>query len=308
MSDPEAAAPPTETRALVASILGAFVMTIIGVGFSWWSHSDAIMLDGVFSGLGVVMGIITLKVAELVQRPDDEHFHYGYSHFAPLMNVLKSLLMIVLCGFAFLSAVDAILHGGRHLAVGIAVVYGLVSTLGCIAIALYLHRAAQRTGSALVAVDSKAWVIDSILSAAVLASFAAGYLVRETGLDPYLDYLDPTLVAILCALSLPIPLKILVQNAREVLLFAPDAAMQQAVDERFRRAVGGLPIDDYRIRLLKMGDTMNVLIHARPGEGFVLRGVEQFDAIHRNVNEALADLGVKVATDIVLVSDMRLAE
>ena len=72
-----------EKRALVVSIFGGAFMACLGVYFAIAAESDAIMLDGVFSGIGFLMASLTLKVAGLVKRPDDEHFHYGYSHFAP---------------------------------------------------------------------------------------------------------------------------------------------------------------------------------------------------------------------------------
>ena len=81
-----------ERRALIVSIWGTLMMAILGVTFALISHSEAIMLDGVFSAVGLVMALLTLKVAGLVKRTDDKHFHFGYTHFAPLVNVLKSMV------------------------------------------------------------------------------------------------------------------------------------------------------------------------------------------------------------------------
>ena len=76
-----------ERRALHLSIAGALAMAVIGIGFALLSGSEAIMLDGIFSAIGLVMALVTLKVATLVARPDDEHFHFGYAHFAPLQRI-----------------------------------------------------------------------------------------------------------------------------------------------------------------------------------------------------------------------------
>ena len=297
-----------EKRALLVSIYGAALMAGIGIYFAIVAGSDAIMLDGVFSAIGFVMASLTLKVAGLVVQPDDEHFNYGYAHFAPLLNVLKALLLLVLCTVALISAVDALLDGGRSMAMGSAVAYGVLATVGCLFIALYMRKAKNATGSVLVAVDAESWSIDTLLSAAVLIAFFIGWLVRDTAAGAYLDYLDPATVAILCLLSLPIPMKILVQNCREVLLFAPDAAWQQDVEECFRKAVPDLPIEDYRIRMLKMGNTLNVLVHVKPGPGFELRGLDQLDDIRFRFNTALETMELRVTADVVFISDMKLAD
>lgn len=296
-----------ERSALRASAYGAFLMAVIGLAFAWLTGSEAILLDGVFSGISFMMAILTLRVAHLVAQPDDEHFHYGYAHFAPLLNVIKSLLMIVLCGFALAAAVSSLLGGGRPLQVGSAVIYGILSTLGCLGFALYLRRAAARTGSVLVALDAKAWIVDTLMSGAVLVSFCAGYFIARSPYAGYVDYLDPALVTVLCLLALPIPLRVLVQNGREVLLFAPDRALQDQVDELFRTAAAGLGIEAYRIRMLKMGNTLNILVHARlPHESAV--AVHELDAVRSRFGESLEVLRMRGVADVVFVGDMAFAD
>ncbi|MEH6593632.1 MAG: cation transporter [Halioglobus sp.] len=297
-----------ERRALTVSILGAVLMSGLGFYFAIVTGSDAIMLDGVFSAIGFVMASLTLKVAALVARPDDEHFHYGYSHFAPLLNVLKALLLLVLCTVALVSAVEALLNGGRSMAMGNAVIYGTLATAGCIAIALYMRRAKNLTDSSLVAVDAQSWVIDTLMSGSVLFAFIFAWAVQDTALGAYLDYVDPAMVAVLCLLSLPIPVKILIENGREVLLFAPDAAWQQAVEECFQQAVPDFPTEDYRVRLLKMGNSLNVLVHVKPSPEFELDSLERLDEIRRKFNQALQSMDVKTVADVVFLNDMKLAQ
>ena len=67
-----------EVTALRLSLIGGVAMGVLGVGFALLTRSDAIMLDGFFSVIGFVMGLITLRVARLVKQPGDEQFHFGY--------------------------------------------------------------------------------------------------------------------------------------------------------------------------------------------------------------------------------------
>lgn len=297
-----------EKRALMVSILGAALMAVLGISFAFVADSEAIMLDGVFSTISFFMATLTLKVAQLVNRPDDEQFHFGYSHFAPLLNVVKSALLVILCALALIAAVEALLHGGRSMALGSAVLYGVLATLGCLAIAIYIRRAYNATGSALVAVDAESWAIDTKLSGAVLLAFCIGWGIGETPLAAYLDYLDPAVVTILCLISLPVPIRILLENAREVLLFAPDPAWQQAVEDRFSEALPDLPVAHCRFRLLKMGNTLNIMVHVKPGPEFELHSLAQLDDIRARFNTALESMDVKTYADIIFVDDARLAD
>jgi cation diffusion facilitator family transporter len=296
-----------EQQALRVSSYGALSLAVLGIGFAVKSGSEAILLDGLFSGLGFFMALMTIYVSRLVSRPDDAVFQYGYAHFAPLMNVLKSLVMSVLCFFALFSAISTLLAGGQPLIVGIAVIYALVATLIGAGLYLYLRKVAEQTASVLVSLDAKAARLDMMLSAAVLASFALGWLSLGTAMERYLDYLDPLVVAGLCLLALPIPLKVLWENSREALLLAPDAEVQQAVKDRIAGALEALPVVDHRIRMLKLGNVMAVTLHLRLSEDYPVESVKQLDRIRFTIEDALARLDFEVGLDVMFVNDMGLA-
>jgi predicted Co/Zn/Cd cation transporter (cation efflux family) len=145
------------------------------------------------------------------------------------------------------------------------------------------------------------------LSAAVLASFALGWLSYDTSAEQYLDYLDPAVVAILCLLALPIPLKVLWENGREALLLAPNPAIQNAVIEKIEEALQEFPIVDHRIRMLKLGNVMSVTLHIRPADDFRVESISELDRIRRTINEAFAPLNLEIGLDVMFISDMGLA-
>jgi len=304
---PEGERERAEQRALRVSTAGALLLAVLGIGFAIHTGSRAILLDGVFSGLGFFMSLLTLYVSRLVHRPDDEVFQYGYAHFAPLMNVLKSFVMVALCGFALLSAISTLIAGGQEMAMGGAMLYAVLATVTGSVLFAYLRRAARQSGSVLVSLDAKAAGLDIVLSAAVLASFALGWLSLGTPLERYLDYLDPMVVAVLCLVSLPIPLKVLWENGREVLLLAPDAAIQQMVIDRIESAIVPLPISDHRIRMLKLGQVLGVTLHLRPADDFRFGSLAELDCVRRAIEGSLASLELDVGIDVVFLSDMRWA-
>ncbi len=296
-----------EQRALRISGFGALSLAVLGISFALLSGSEAILLDGLFSTLGCFMALMTLHVSRLVRRPDDEVFQFGYAHFAPLMNVLKSSVMVVLCIFALLSAISTLRAGGQSMAVGSAMLYALIASLIGLGLFIYLKKVAAHTGSALVSLDAKAAQVDMFLSAAVLVSFALGWLSVGTSLEIYLDYLDPAVVAVLCMVSLPIPLKVLWDNGREALLLAPDPQLQQSVINQIESAIEGLDIRDHRIRMLKLGNVLAVTLHLMPDDRTELEGISELDRIRRDIGHSLDSLDLEVGIDVIFVADMKLA-
>ena len=89
-----------ERAALKVSAWMSVFFAVLGIGFYWLAESEAILLDGFFSAIAFVLGLLTLKVARVVRQRDDERFHFGYASFEPLLNTIKGLIILVLCAFA----------------------------------------------------------------------------------------------------------------------------------------------------------------------------------------------------------------
>ena len=83
-----------ERRALWLSAAGALIVAVVGMVVAGLAESQAVLLDGMFNAVYVVVALVTLKVSRLVQRPDDRRFPFGYAYFEPLINAVKGLLML----------------------------------------------------------------------------------------------------------------------------------------------------------------------------------------------------------------------
>ncbi len=57
-----------ERRGLWLSIVGAVFMAVLGIGFAILTSSDTVLLDGLFSLVGCVVGMLALRVGTLVIR------------------------------------------------------------------------------------------------------------------------------------------------------------------------------------------------------------------------------------------------
>lgn len=247
-----------ERRGLRLNLVGTVLMTALGVVFFFLTRSEAVLLDGLFSMVSFAVGLLSMKVARLVRRPDDELFHFGYAAYEPFVNLGKALLILFLSAFAVASAAEAVLRGGRPISAGVALAYALVAAAGCFAVAVRLRKLASRSGSSLVAVDARNWTIDGLISAAVAVAFVVAVALQGTRLEPWLPYVDPLVVLLLVVGSLPVPIAILRENWSQLVGKAPPEATQEPI----RRA-----IDDYlaedpawspRLRLLEMGRVLYV--------------------------------------------------
>jgi predicted Co/Zn/Cd cation transporter (cation efflux family) len=72
-----------ETRALVLSAAAALVLGVLALVVALATGSGAILLDGVFNLCFFVTALVTLRVARLLERPDDQQYPFGYLHSSP---------------------------------------------------------------------------------------------------------------------------------------------------------------------------------------------------------------------------------
>ncbi len=226
----------TEKQALTLSLFGCITFAIFGIGYGLFVGSNAIMLDGIFTLFSMGMTGLGLVTAYLVTRPSDARFQYGYAHFEPITNVINGAIILLLCLGALYSGITTLLDGGREINLGHALIYAAVSTFFCAIIYRIEAQVAEQVDSELVRVDSKEWLVDTLLSATLLIGFVVAIGLDAIGYGQYNRYIDPVLVSLLALCATLIPIKVLGRNLREVLKIAPKGDVPRQVEQEIRGA------------------------------------------------------------------------
>jgi len=296
----------TERGALWLSAGTALGIGCVGLGFAWRTGSRAILLDGLFNLTYLATALLTLKVAALVTRPDDEDYPFGYIFLEPLMNGVKGMLTLGLSMLALVDAVAALLSGGRVISAGPAVGYGVFATGACVLAALLLRRAHRCTGSPLVGVDAGSWSVNAAVSAAVLAAFAA--IPAVEALEPWLvPYVDPLLVAVVVAISLGVPVRLAWQALMALLNRAPAPMVRGPVEATVRQALADLPSRSLNIRMIRPGRSLYLAVHVVLPADFSFGGLPKLDAIRARVQGAVRRRHGAAVVDVLFTADERWA-
>ncbi|MGF1871718.1 cation diffusion facilitator family transporter [Photobacterium indicum] len=242
-----------ERMALKLSLAGTILVASLGIGYGLYVDSNAILLDGMFSLLSMGMTGLSLYTAFLVTKPDDKQFQFGYAHIEPLINVINGLLILITCLFAFISGVNTIIDGGHEIVLEHALIYAVLSTICCFGIYFVETSIAKSVDSELVKVDSQEWLVDGILSAAILVGFILVLIFDSMGYTRWNAYIDPILVSTLSIAASILPIKVLRRNLKEVLLVAPQNKAQRHVDRTIERLSKAYRFDGYTHHLAKTG-------------------------------------------------------
>jgi cation diffusion facilitator family transporter len=293
----------SERQVLLISAAGNLFIGVVGILFAVFSSSQAIMLDAVFNLTYFATGLFTLKVAKMVQQGDDERFPMGYAFFEPLINGLKGVLVLGVSIMALVGAVQALFTGGRAIAAGIAIVYGIFAAATCWSLAVVTRRGAQRTASPLVLADAENWLVNGAISSAVLLAFIGILLIKNSSLEYIVPYIDPSLVLIVVLISISVPVRMAWQALMELLNRSPSPEIVQQVDDIVKKCTAGLPILSLFVRVIQPGRTRMVMVHLVLPTEFRVEGLPSLDAVRAETLKELKTAHLATVLDMVFTAD-----
>jgi cation diffusion facilitator family transporter len=292
-----------EKQYLIISAVGNVLLGCVGVAIAAVSSSQAVLLDGLFNLAYFTTALFTVKIASLVAGGDDERFPYGYAFFEPLVNGLKGVLMLGVTVMALAGAVRDLLTGGRTIAAGFAIAYGVFACAICGTVAYVTHRGAKLTDSPLVRADAQNWIVNAAFSCCVLLAFAGMLVLRALGFDGLTPYVDPTVVLVVVAISVVVPIRMSWKALMELLNRAPDRSVVKQVTEIVDANLRELPVQERFIRVVQPGRQRMVLVHVVLDAKYRPDGLGHFDAIRTQTNEALGKDHVDTYVDILFTAD-----
>ncbi|RFA24640.1 cation transporter [Alkalilimnicola ehrlichii] len=297
----------TELGGLRLSAAAALTVGIVGVSFALLSNSQAILLDGLFNLCYFATTLVTFKVLRMVHRPDDDQYPFGYGYFESLVNAGKGLLILGISVIALFDSLAALLTGGRAIAVGLAVGYAMFATFTCTLTALSLHFARKRIDSPLLQADCENWVVNSIISAAVLLTFCLVPLIEALEWDMAVPYVDPVLVGFVVLVCIGVPIRMAGRAFTELLNKTPPDSVAKPVTHAIEKALAGLPTERIYTRMVRPGRTLYVIVHVVLNKRFPLEGLEQLDRIRHDVDAAVRNVHAHTVVDVLFTAHERWA-
>ncbi|MEM1242304.1 MAG: cation transporter [Cyanobacteria bacterium P01_H01_bin.26] len=294
-----------EARALRLTMLGTLGMALWGLGFALITKSEAILLDGFFSLIGFAIALITQKVFRLVTRPGDEHFPFGYAMFEPILNLSKGLLIALVSLFALVSAISALLTGGRPIGAGVAIVYATIAAVGCFALAGRTRVLAKRAHSPLVAVDVHNWIIDGFISAGVALAFLLIQFTQGTPVAAFAPYADPAIVIVLVAATIMVPFQIIRDAWRQIVGYRPTPDKLQVVNQSVAQTFAPWPSVTWQVRALEIGRFLYVQVYAIDPEEYCGKLSTQ-DQLRYQIYSALREQFKHLELDVIFTQNLYL--
>lgn len=175
------------------------------------------MFDGIYSFISVILSLAALVVCNIIKEKDNKDFPFGKYILEPLVICINSIVLIIMCLYSLYEAYNALISGGNPINAGSAIMYSIISVVGCGLFYLLIKKVENESNSELIKTQSMQWLMDGILSAAVLIGFIIAIIILKTPMASLANYIDPLMVIVTSIFFLKAPIKILKSSFKEII-------------------------------------------------------------------------------------------
>ena len=275
-----------EQFVLKISLYCAVILAIFGITYGIYTGSKAIIFDGLVAFLSTILILLSVMTSKFIYKEDDDIFQYGYMRFEPMVNLFKSLILLILCAYALINGIQEILDGGYEVKFDKAMLYSFFSMLLSIGIWLYTAYQAKILGSPLISVDSLEWFIDSVVYMGGFLVFGAVWLFDKESQTIWARYLDPALLVLLSMILAVMPLKVFIKNLADLVMVAPKD-MDDKIDTLLQNISKKYNFSDYDTHVAKSGRFFMIEVNILMGESFKIQNIDEMDLIRDEIEQGL---------------------
>ena len=305
------AARSIEARSLRLGVSASLVIAAAGLVAYGLSGSDALLLDGLYSGVMAASSLVAARIGANVVLPPDRAYPYGYDGQEALYVLFRSLLLIGMLSAAVLAAIreiGAYLGGALHpipVELGPVGAYTVFTVALCALLAWLQHRDWVASGrcSDLLRMESQAAGLDAAITAMAGSALLAAPLLEATPMAPLVPISDALLVILLAAMVMVEPIRQFRRALGQTVGAAGDPALIPPVRTRVEAlledadGVGASALLD--LSLLKVGRTTFLVAYLDPHRSVDGRWM---DGLRERVQASCGDLLGPLRTELILTS------
>ena len=281
-----------EQKILMVSACGALFFALLALTWGILVNSQMIMFDGVYSFISLLLTGLYFYTAKSMEKGSDRNFPYGRSQLEPMVIVVQSIVLLLICTKALISAVLSLFTGAQDINSISGMGYAFIGVLGCFIVWKYIKHAINKNAikSELVKTQGSQWLMDTMLSLAVLIGFLISYILQLLGFEQYARYMDPLMVIFAVLFFVREPMVSLIEGIRGMLIMAPDKRIYDISNKEIKVFAKEKGFDDIVLRLGKSGRELVYEVSFVSKDPNVLYSVTQMDKIRKEVELKLLSL------------------
>ena len=274
----------TESYLLKISTLGTLFFAVLGIAWGWTVKSEMILFDGMYSLGGVILSLLALMGSIYINKKDYEKYPFGKKMIEPLIVIIKSLAIFIMCIYSLTGSIKDLINGGNEVQYG----YALISTLGCGIAYFFLKKKGKAINSSLVNIESSQWLMDTLLSMGVLVGFLIANIIKHTEFIWFNRYLDPLMV-IICS-SVFIKMRITLEIDKLV----------EGIEREYK-------FEESITRVSKTGNDLRIEIDFIYNEESNIKVLDEMDSLREKIFNSLSHINYEKWLNVSFTKDKKWA-
>ena len=297
----------TESYLLKISTLGTLFFAVLGIAWGWTVKSEMILFDGMYSLGGVILSLLALIGSIYINKKDYENYPFGKRMIEPLIVIIKSLAIFIMCIYSLTGSIKELITGGNEVQYGYALIYALISTLGCGIAYFFLKKKGKAINSSLVNIESSQWLMDTLLSLGVLLGFLIANIIKHTEFIWFNKYLDPLMVIICSLVFIKIPIKSFKDGLKEILEFKADDSITLEIDKLVEGIEREYNFEEAITRVSKTGSDLRIEIDFIYNEESNIKALDEMDSLREKIFNSLSHINYEKWLNVSFTKDKKWA-
>ena len=297
----------TESYLLKISTLGTLFFAVLGIAWGWTVKSEMILFDGMYSLGGVILSLLALMGSIYINKKDYEKYPFGKKMIEPLIVIIKSLAIFIMCIYSLTGSIKDLINVGNEVQYGYALIYALISTLGCGIAYFFLKKKGKAINSSLVNIESSQWLMDTLLSMGVLVGFLIANIIKHTEFIWFNRYLDPLMVIICSSVFIKMPIKSFGDGLKELLEFKADDSITLEIDKLVEGIEREYNFEDTITRVSKTGNDLRIEIDFIYNEESNIKALDEMDSLREKIFNSLSHINYEKWLNVSFTKDKKWA-
>ncbi len=238
------------------------IVALFEVGMFIISGSQAILIDGVYDSMDVIILVIYQLLLPLIYKPISERIPYGFAQIETLFILIKGSILIIVTSLIIYNDIVIILEGGTSIDTKQVLIFEAFLTLFCVFGYFVVRRLGRKLKTPMIKVELITWKIDVFLSlGAFLAFFMEIPFLHFHVLEWLVPYIDPLVSCVIAALMLPEPTRAFVKAIRGLVLMAPSEEKLERIRTICHETLSDYPYEIDFIDAVRTGRKMWISLY-----------------------------------------------
>lgn len=296
-----------ENKILKISMVGALFFALFGIAWGWTVQSEMIIFDGLYSFISLALTMLSLYINNFMAKKELDKYPFGKYILEPLVISLKSLIIGGICLYSLIGAIQDIVNGGNSVEYGSALIYSIVSVVGCGGVYIFMKKKGEKISSEMVKVEASQWLMDTLLSIGVLVGFVIAMILRNTRFSWLNVYIDPMMVIMVSVVFIKMPIQSFINSFKEILCVKANDEINDDIYFIVKEIEKEYKFEDSISRVSKIGGELRIEIDFIYNEESKLKDLDQMDCVREKVYDAIKHIDYNKWLNVSFTGDKKWA-